>query len=160
MLIPIEFTSAQRLVEKEKFEELLIITTQTTFFILITMHIFQHTSRLENENVYKWYQLKLRTDPDWTYDRAVIILTHVEIDILGHELNVTLASTISNQYNRQSDHYAASSLKYEERVNLIRQSRKGSRNQYNPQSMAEIYQERRRNEDSNPAPRMNQYGSQ
>ena len=91
MLIPIEFTSAQRLVEKEKFEKLLIITTQTTFFILITMHIFQHTSRLENENVYKWYQLKLRTDPDWTYDRAVIILTHVEIDILGHELNVTLA---------------------------------------------------------------------
>ena len=104
--------------------------------------------------------LKLRTDPDLTYDRAVIILTHVENDTLAHELNVTLASTISNQYNRQSDHYAASSLQYEERVNLIHQSRKRSRNQYNRQSMAEIYQERRRNEDPNPAPRMNQYGSQ
>jgi len=30
MFIPVEFTSAQRLVEKEKFEELLIITTQTS----------------------------------------------------------------------------------------------------------------------------------
>ena len=48
--------------------------------------------------------LKLRTDADLTYDRAVIILTHVKSDILAHELNATLASTISNQYNRQSDH--------------------------------------------------------
>jgi hypothetical protein len=104
--------------------------------------------------------LKLRLETDLTYEKAIIILTHVENDILGHELNVTLASTISNQYNRQSDHYAASSLQYEERVNLIHQSRKRSRNQYNRQSMAEIYQERRRNEDPNPAPRMNQYGSQ
>ena len=41
--------------------------------------------------------LKLLTDTDLTYDRAVIILTHVENDILAHELSATLASTISNQ---------------------------------------------------------------
>ena len=102
--------------------------------------------------------LKLRTDTDLTYDRAVIILTHVENDIQAHEMNATLASTISNQYNRQSDHYAASSLQHEERVNLIQNGRKRSRNYLSRQSMANIYQERRRNEDPNPAPSMNQYG--
>ena len=102
--------------------------------------------------------LKLRTDPDLTYDRAVIILTHVENDILAHELNATLASTISTQYNQQSDHYAASSLQHEERVNMIQFGRKRSRNQYHRQSMADILHERRRHEDPDAPPRMNHYG--
>jgi len=83
--------------------------------------------------------LKLRTDPDLTYDRAVIILTHVENDILAHELNVTLASTISNQYNIQSDHYAASSLQHDERINLIQYGKKRSRNHLSRQSFHDIY---------------------
>jgi len=51
--------------------------------------------------------LKLRIEADLTYEKAVIILTHVENDILAHEMNATLASTISYQYNRQSDLFLA-----------------------------------------------------
>ena len=82
--------------------------------------------------------LKLRIDADLTYEKAVIILTHVENDILAHELNATLASTISNQYNRQSDLYLANSLQHDERVNLIQNDRKRSKYSNHRQSMSDI----------------------
>jgi len=71
-------------------------------------------------------------------------------------MNAQLALTLANQYNIQNDHHLANSFDHEDRVAMIQSGRKRSR--HLRQSMAEVYQERRRNEDPNPAPRMNRYG--
>ena len=98
--------------------------------------------------------LKLRIETDLTYEKAVIILTHVENDILAHEMNATLASTISSQYNRQSDLYLANSLQHDERINMII----GRKRRLRQPSRLEVMQQQRMYEDPNPVARMNRFG--
>ena len=96
------------------------------------------------------------TGDDLTYEIAVNRFTSVEICINTKRMNAQLAMTLSNQYNMQNDHHLANSLEHEERVTMIQYGRKRSR--HVQQSRAEVIHERRRHEDPNPAPRMNQYG--
>ena len=91
--------------------------------------------------------LKLRLEADLTYEKAVIILTHVENDILAHEMNATLASTISYQYNRQSDLFLANSLEHDERINMVHSNRKRRTRQ---PSKLETSRQHRLHEDPDP----------
>ena len=100
--------------------------------------------------------LKLRLETDLTYEKAVIILTHVESDILALELNATLASTISSQYRRQSDLFLANSMDHEERISIVQNNTRKRRTRQ--PSRLETYQQQRIYEDPNPPARMNRYG--
>ena len=70
-------------------------------------------------------------------------------------MNATLASTISNQYNRQSDLYLANSLQHDERINMIQIGRKRRIRQ---PSRLEVMQQQRMYKDPNPVARMNRFG--
>ena len=67
------------------------------------------------------------TGDDLTYEIAVNKFTSIEICIKTQQMNAALATTLSNQYNVQSDHHLANSLDHEDIVNLIQSDRKRSR---------------------------------
>jgi len=101
---------------------------------------------------------------DLTYELAVNRFTSVEICINTQRMNAQLALTLSNQYNLQNDHHRANLLDHEERVSIIQQqltqhesNQYGRKRQRRP-SFGDILRERRRHEDPNAPPRMNQYG--
>ena len=104
------------------------------------------------------------TGDDLTYEIAFNRFTSVEICINTQIMNAQLALTLSNQYNLQNDHHRANSLDHDERVSMIQQQlAQHDHNQYSRKrtrrpSFADIYRERRKNEDPNAPPRMNQYG--